>query len=253
MSVKVSQPAQHSDEVRLMFTRIASRYDLLNRVMTLGRDRHWRRETIRRLELAPSDRLLDVGSGTGDLAHEASRQQGDSQIIACDFTPAMLKVGRKRHDNHGIHWVVADARALPFADQTFDAVVSGFLLRNVADLDQTLAEQARILINEGRIASLDTTPPQANLLHPLLTIYLRWVIPALGRWFAGDVQAYRYLPETTRAFLEAQRLADVFQANGFKDVKFIRRMLGTIAIHWGRKATNADRSHSSSLTTMNGS
>jgi demethylmenaquinone methyltransferase/2-methoxy-6-polyprenyl-1,4-benzoquinol methylase len=222
-------------DVRDMFTRIAGRYDLLNRLMTLGQDRRWRRETIRSLQLLPGDTLLDVGTGTGDLAYEALRQQAQLRVIACDFTMAMIQHGQDQNESHRIDWLIADAQALPFAPEAFDAVTSGFLLRNVMDLQLSLAEQARILKSRGRVTSLDTTPPQPGPLRPLLNLYLRWIIPALGRWIARDESAYHYLPDTTRAFITAPGLAHSFRSCGFEEVGFVRRMLGSIAIHWGVK------------------
>jgi len=232
--------AKRAEEVRRMFTRIASRYNRLNRLMTFGQDRHWRRETIRSLALNPGEWLLDIGTGTGDLAYEAIRQRGQLRVIACDFTSAMIQYGQGLHEEQPIQWVIADAQSLPFASKTFDAVVSGFLLRNVVDLKRTLGEQARILKLEGRIACLDTTPPQAGPFRPLILLYLRWIIPTLGRWIAGDERAYRYLPDTTRDFLPAPELARVIQSCGFKAVSYVRRMLGTIAIHRGVKSKDDD-------------
>lgn len=235
-----ARPEEHATNVRSMFTRIAARYDLLNRLMTFGQDRRWRRAAIQALRLRQEERLLDVGAGTGDLAFEALRQQENLSVVACDFTAAMLAIGQLRDEEQRIQWIIADAHALPFATGSFDAAVSGFLLRNVSDLDHTLAEQARVLNGHGRIASLDTTPPSSNLLRPFMNIYFRWIIPALGRWLAGDVGAYRYLPETTRTFMPAQTLSKRFMANGFTRVQYKRKMFGTIAIHWGAKGSKDD-------------
>ena len=232
---------KHAENVRRMFTRIANRYDLLNRLMTLGQDRRWRRETIRSLQLLPNDWLLDVGTGTGDLAFEALTQEEHLHIVACDFTSAMIRLGQVRPEGQDILWIIADAQALPFRHNAFNAVVSGFLLRNVEDVNYSLAEQTRILKRGGRIASLDTTPPAPGPFQALVHLYLRWIIPALGRWIAGDERAYRYLPDTTQAFIPAPELAQIFQTSGFSDVGFIQRMLGTIAIHWGVKKT--DKTH----------
>ena len=232
-----SSTLTHRQEVRRMFSRIASRYDLLNRLMTLGQDRRWRRQALRGLNLSAREKLLDIGTGTGDLAFEACDRIAGLWIVACDFTPAMIQHAQRRQKSRRIHWVVADAQALPFADGSFDAAVSGFLLRNVSDLDRTLSEQARILAREGRAASLDTTPPEANFLKPFLQLYLNRIIPILGRWFARDEAAYRYLPETTQAFLPAAVLAKQFRTNGFDAVDYSRRMFGTIAIHQARKAS----------------
>jgi len=230
-----SVDARSADEVRDMFTRIATRYNLLNRLMTLGQDRAWRRETIRQLDLRQGDRLLDLGTGTGDLAFEALHQTDELRVVASDFTPQMINIGKVRPEGYRLMWVIADAHHLPFTDDAFDAVVSGFLLRNVIDLDAALREQVRILRYAGRIASLDTTPLSTGILRPLLEFFLRRVIPLLGSVFAGDPAAYRYLPETTERFLTAEMLAERLEVAGFDGIYFIRRMFGTIAIHWAKK------------------
>ncbi len=230
-----SVEARNANEVRDMFTRIAARYNLLNRLMTLGQDHTWRRETIQQLNLRAGDLLLDVGTGTGDLAFEALHQIDELRVVASDFTPGMINIGKVKPEGHRPMWVIADAQHLPFTDNVFNAVVSGFLLRNVIDLDVALREQARILRHAGRIASLDTTPLSTGILRPLLEFFLQRVIPFLGNVFAGDRAAYRYLPETTEHFLAAEALAERLKVAGFNGVHFIRRMFGTIAVHWAKK------------------
>lgn len=230
-----SVDARTADEVRDMFTRIATRYNLLNSLMTLGQDRSWRRETIRQLNLRPGDRLLDLGTGTGDLAFEALHQTNELRVVASDFTPRMINIGKVRPEGHRLMWVIADAHHLPFTDDAFNAIVSGFLLRNVTNLNAALREQVRILRYAGRIASLDTTPLSSGILRPLLEFFLQRVIPHLGSVFAGDPAAYRYLPETTERFLPAETLAERLKAAGFDGIQFIRLMFGTIAIHSAKK------------------
>jgi len=221
--------------VRRMFGRIAPRYDLLNRLMTFGRDRTWRVELIRRLDLPAMPRVLDLGAGTGDLALEALKQSPSARVVAADFTPEMMRIGQRRAAAERVRWVVADAARLPFASSAFDAAVSGFLLRNVPEVDRVLQEELRVLHPGGRVASLDTTPPSRSWLHPLLTFYLHAVIPLLGRIFASDSEAYTYLPQSTEGFIEAGALAARMTAGGFREVSFARRMLGTIALHWGTR------------------
>lgn len=228
--------------MRYMFTRIAARYNLLNRLMTLGQDRAWRRETVQQLKLRSGDLLLDIGTGTGDLSFEALHQTDELRVVASDFTPQMINIGKARPEGHRLMWVIADAHNLPFSDDTFNAIVSGFLLRNVMDLDAAVHEQARILQYAGRIASLDTTPLSAGILRPLLEFFLQRVIPLMGSVFAGDRSAYRYLPETTEHFLPAEKLAERLKAAGFDGVHFIRRMFGTIAIHWAKKPGGQEKS-----------
>ncbi|MFM8322402.1 MAG: class I SAM-dependent methyltransferase [Chloroflexota bacterium] len=224
--------------VQGMFTQIAGRYDLMNRIMTGGQDVAWRREAIHRCALQPGQRLLDLGAGTGDLAREALRQSPGVQVTAADFTLEMMRIGRQRHaarDPHGLNWSAADATRLPFPAESFDAVVSGFLLRNVNDLPLSLSEQYRVLRPGGRFVSLDTTPPPNNLLKPFIRIHLHYIIPALGRLIAGQADAYTYLPESTEGFLRPEQTAVRLQEAGFEQVGFAPRMFGTMAIHWGRK------------------
>jgi demethylmenaquinone methyltransferase/2-methoxy-6-polyprenyl-1,4-benzoquinol methylase len=221
--------------VQSMFARIAGRYDLMNRLMTAGQDSRWRRMAIRLAALPPGGRLLDLGGGTGDLAFEALRQQPACLPVCADFTLQMLQVGRQRPDAGRLTWAGADALHLPFPDAAFDAVVSGFLLRNVSDLPAALAEQRRVLAPGGRIVALDTTRPPDNWLRPFMNFHLHTLIPALGRLVAGAAEAYTYLPESTRAFLSAEQLAARMVETGFRQVGFRRLMLGAVAIHWGTK------------------
>ncbi len=184
--------------IRELFGRIAPRYDLMNRLMTAGQDKRWREDVIRR-------------------AH---------------FTLEMMREGQKR----GIlPWLGADALQLPFRDRTFDSVVSGFLMRNVHDVQQALREQLRILKPGGHIVVLDTTKPKRNLLSPFIWTHFHIVLPVLGRLIAGQASAYSYLSQSTEGFLRAEQLAARMAAVGFHQIGFQVRMFGTIAIHWGQR------------------
>jgi demethylmenaquinone methyltransferase/2-methoxy-6-polyprenyl-1,4-benzoquinol methylase len=218
-----------------MFSRIAHRYDLMNRLMTAGQDIHWRQEVIHRTKLPTHGRLLDLGAGTGDLAREAVRQKPTSWVVATDFTLDMMRVGRANYTTSEVNWLVGDALCIPVPNDSFEAVVSGFLLRNVIDINQCLSEQYRVLKPGGYMVALDTTRPPQNILRPMINLYLHTIIPNLGRIITGDSDAYMYLPETTELFLEAEALAVKIKEAGFHQVEFHRLMLGTIAIHWGRK------------------
>ena len=220
--------------VQGMFERIAPRYDLLNRLMTAGQDRRWRRQVIRLAGLPDCGRLLDLGAGTGDLSGEALRQHPSCRPLAADFTPGMLRVGQPRYGDR-LDWCAADALRLPFPNESFDAVVSGFLLRNVVDLPQALSEQRRVLKPGGRLVALDTTRPPRSLLTPFIRFHMHTIIPFLGRIISGQADAYRYLPETSEGFLPAEDLQARIAAAGFGQVAFRRLMFGTIAIHWARK------------------
>jgi demethylmenaquinone methyltransferase / 2-methoxy-6-polyprenyl-1,4-benzoquinol methylase len=223
--------------VQSIFARIAKRYDLMNRLMTAGQDRSWRREVVRRASLPENGLLLDLGAGTGDLAFEAQNQYPGVRVLAADFTLEMMRIGQARQDNHNrsVDWCAADALHLPFPPNRFDAVVSGFLLRNVSDLDLALREQRRVLKTGGRIVILDTTRPARNLLTPFINLHLSFIIPGLGQIITGNREAYTYLPTSTRQFLTAETLAARLNQQGFQEVGFQRLMFSTIALHWGIK------------------
>lgn len=227
--------SERAQYVQGMFGRIAPRYDLMNRLMTAGQDVRWRKMVIQRARLPQRGRLLDLGAGTGDLAREALQQVPGCWPVAADFTMDMMRVGQARPGAVPIDWSAADAQRLPFPDESFDAVVSGFLLRNVSDVISSLAEQYRVLKPGGHIVALDTTPPPRNILAPFIRFHLHTVIPTLGRLVAGQGEAYTYLPDSTEGFLEPEQLAFRLAGVGFHQVGFQRLMLGTVAIHWGVK------------------
>ncbi len=227
--------AERANYIQEMFTRIAPRYDLMNQLMTFGQDVFWRREVIRRTKLPINGRLLDLGAGTGDLAREAKKQYPDCYSLAADFTLEMMRIGRAYPDSSRLDWSAADALHLPFPDQSYHAVVSGFLLRNVSDIRQALREQYRLLLPGGWMIALDTTRPNDNILSPFINLHLHHVIPRLGQWITGDGEAYRYLPDSTESFLSAEQLAERMLSVGFREVGFQRLMFGTVAIHWGTK------------------
>lgn len=220
--------------VQAMFEEIAPRYDLMNRLMTGGQDVRWREQVIHLARIPTNGRVLDLGAGTGDLAREALRQSPGCSVVAADFTLGMMQTGKKIHGaDHS--WAAADALHLPFPDNAFDAVVSGFLLRNVVDLPGALNEQMRVLQPGGRLVALDTTRPRSSLLSPFIRFHMRQVIPFLGGLLTGSRGAYTYLPTTSENFLLAEDLLVQFEAAGYEQAGFRRLMFGTTAIHWGIK------------------
>jgi demethylmenaquinone methyltransferase/2-methoxy-6-polyprenyl-1,4-benzoquinol methylase len=226
--------AKQAHNIQGVFTRIASRYDLMNRLMTFGQDLRWRREVIRRAALGPAAHLLDLGTGTGGLARAALRQFPAARLTAADFTVEMMRIGRRREPRPA--WISADAACLPFPPQTFDAAVSGFLVRNVPDVPGVLREQCRVLKPGGRIVILDTTRPRPGIFAPLVWLHLHVVIPLLARMVASHGKDYHYLRISTENFLPAEALAIHMEASGFREVGFRRLMFGTVAIHWGVRA-----------------
>lgn len=224
---------ERARENQAMFARIAPRYDVMNRLMTAGLDVSWRCELIQRAQLAPNARVLDIGTGTGDIATAIQQQYPSATTIAADYTFEMMNAGKQR--GRALLWNSADALQLPFASETFDAVVSGFLLRNVTDLDRALREQYRVLKPNGHWVALDTTRPEKNLLSPFIQFHLQTIIPTLGRLVTGQASAYAYLTTSTKNFYRAEDLAEHARQAGFREVGFARKNFGTIAIHWGQK------------------
>ncbi len=218
-----------------MFDSIAGQYDLMNRVMTLGQDQRWRRFVVAKAGDAKQGRVLDLATGTGDIAALYKASYPEATVIGGDFAQNMLAEARKRFADRDISWQACDGNFLPFADNLFEAVTFGYLLRNVDHVPTVLAEVHRVLKKGGRIVCLDTTPPRKNILYPFIRAYLRWGIPLMGRFIASDEAAYAYLTGSTMGFYQAEELTAAFRQAGFEKVGFKRFMMGTIAVHWGEK------------------
>jgi demethylmenaquinone methyltransferase/2-methoxy-6-polyprenyl-1,4-benzoquinol methylase len=221
--------------VQNMFDRIAGRYDLMNRVMTFGQDQRWREFVIQQTQLPPGGALLDLATGTGDIAFAALNADPSAQVIGADFSVGMMLVGRKRTKGSVVRWSGADALNLPFPTDSFDAVTAGYLMRNVIDIPRAFSEQMRVLKPGGRLVLLDTAPPPDNLLRPFILLYLKYGIPMLGRLISGNPDAYEYLPESTQKFKTPDELAALMRAAGFDHVAYKTFMFGTTAVHWGAK------------------
>ncbi len=224
---------ERAAHVREMFGQISGRYDRMNRLIAFGQDRSWRKHAIREAALPPGGLLLDVGSGTGDIAIEALRRDSTLRVMAVDFSFQMMQVGRRRSDGQRISWCHTDALELPFPDATFDAVTSGYLVRNVIDVRRAFEEQMRVVKPGGRVVCLETSPARRNALRPLVLFHLKVVIPLLGYLIARNRGAYMYLPQSTQAFKTPDQLALIMESIGLKDVSYHRFMLGTMAVHTG--------------------
>jgi demethylmenaquinone methyltransferase / 2-methoxy-6-polyprenyl-1,4-benzoquinol methylase len=221
--------------VRRMFDAIASRYDLMNRVMTLGQDQRWRRFVVAQARPPQAGVILDLATGTGDIAALFAETHPENRVVGGDFSLKMLEQAKRRFAGYSVAWHACDANVLPFAGDTFAAVTFGYLLRNVDEAAHVLREVHRVLQPGGRVVCLDTTPPARNLLYPLVRFYLRFGIPLLGRLLADDKAAYAYLTGSTMDFHDAETLAALFRGAGFARVGYEKFMLGTIAVHWGEK------------------
>lgn len=228
MTCEMSSRDAH--RVRAMFGRIVPRYDLLNRLMSLGMDRRWRRRAA--ASARPRDAIaLDLGVGTGDMALEL-RRRGAARVVAVDFSSAMLSAAsRKMAAVDGISLFLADALRLPFPDETFDVVSSAFLLRNLADLPRGLAEMGRVLRPGGRLVCLDMTQPPPGPFGAAYRFYFSRLLPPLAGALSGDRAAYRYLPHSLRGFPDAGRLAVLLHEAGLEEVRVRRLGGGAVALH----------------------
>ena len=228
------QGKERAAYVQGMFDRIAGRYNLMNRLMTGGQDIRWRRFVVKQAALKPGDWLLDLATGTGDIAFEALRAVGDLHVVGGDFSLGMMLVGQNEPLGNRVGWCGSDALNLPFPDNQFDALTAGYLIRNVIDIPRAFAEQLRVLKPGGRVVILDSSPPRGPL-KPLIEIHLRTIIPLLGRLVSSDPAAYQYLPESTQAFKTPDELVAIMRQAGFANVKYRTFMFGTMAVHWGIK------------------
>jgi demethylmenaquinone methyltransferase/2-methoxy-6-polyprenyl-1,4-benzoquinol methylase len=248
-----------------MFERIAHRYDLMNQLMTLGRDRAWRRYTVSQLDLgltslapgqrpgetaAPNPRsplVLDVATGTGELALETLRQRPDARVVGLDFVPGMLAWAQLKAASTALSLsdgpnlpslalLAGDALDIPFPNGAFDAVVTGFALRNVTDIPAAFSEMARVTRSGGRVACLEIAKPRTPFFRQLFALYFYRLVPLIGGWVTGQRSAYTYLPHSLTAFLTPDEIVDVMHCTGWRDVRYKRLMMGTVAVHVGVRA-----------------
>ena len=224
-----------------MFDRIAGVYDLLNTVMTAGLHHAWRTRAVRLAQIGPGARVLDVATGTGDLAFAlAGAVAPGGQVMATDFSERMLGVARAkatdRHVGAEVSFEFANALALPFDDDEFDAATVGFGVRNFSDLQQGLRELARVVKPGGRVVILEMTTPRRPPLSTFFSLWFDRIVPVLGR-VAGDPDAYSYLPDSVRRFPGPETLAGMLWEAGLRDVRYVLTAGGIIALHAGRVST----------------
>ena len=220
--------------VREMFSRIAGHYDRANRVNSLGRDQAWRRLAVRAAGVAPTDRVLDVACGTGDLAG-AFWRAGTKDVTGLDFVPDMLAVAGRKFAHAPIQWVAGDAMELPFEDASFDIVSIGFGLRNLADTARGLGEFHRVLRPGGRLVVLEFARPGGMILGALGRFFIRRVVPVAGAIITGDRDgAYRYLAASVDQYFTFAQLRALMAQAGFADVRTAETMaMGAVGVHVG--------------------
>ncbi len=230
---------EKADLVRGVFDSVASRYDIMNDLMSGGMHRLWKRYTIQHANARPGQVILDLAGGTGDLAREFARIVGDrGRVVLADINAAMLEHGRRRLVDAGIAGNVelaqVDAEALPFADNTFDRISIAFGLRNVTNKEAALAEMHRVLKPGGKLLILEFSEP-AQAIKPAYDLYSFKVLPLLGKLVARDPDSYQYLAESIRMHPDQETLLGMMQDAGFERCRFNNLTAGVVALHTGYK------------------
>jgi len=233
-------PAEKSAYVRRMFGTIAARYDLLNRMMTFGLDQGWRRFAVAQvLPTSPRGRhqALDVATGTGDFLPILHSADPDALVIGLDFSLPMMQAGDAKIEatsGRGAY-VGGDALSLPFPDDSFDLITTGFGMRNVADLMSALREMHRVAKPGARMACLEVARPRSVLLRWGHRFYFTRIVPLLGALVGGNIEAYTYLPQSAEQFPPPEHLRDLLRAAGWRHVRYQLLGLGAVAVHIAEK------------------
>lgn len=227
------------NQVEAMFNNIAPTYDLLNHTLSFGVDRMWRNKAIRHIRQHTCNTILDVATGTGDFAILAAQRLPQARITGIDISQEMMNVGKEKvrqaHLEDRIDFRYEDCANLSFPENTFDAVISSFALRNFENLYECLTEMHRVLRPTGVISVVDLCTPVSFPMKQLFHIYSRWFMPAVGKLISHDNSAYTYLPETMAAVPQGQTMADIFTQAGFTQVKYKRLLFGMCMLYTATK------------------
>jgi len=232
---RFSSPERKRQYVRGLFSTIADRYDLITVLLSYGQDKRWKRRLVSMAPPAASARILDLASGTGDIAFEMAAAGG--HVTALDITPRMLEIARRKPQSFSgrVSYVVGDMMALPFPDASFGIVTTGYGLRNVPELSAALAEIGRVLVPGGVLLSLDFDKPPNPLTRGIYLGYLTIVGSALGAFLHGDPDTYRYIPESIRRYPGAAGVCVLARRAGFRSCEHRSVFGGLMAIHAARK------------------
>ena len=220
-----------------VFDSVATRYDLMNDLMSFGLHRLWKRFAVEMAGIRPGQRILDLAGGTGDLARRLHGRVADGDVVLCDINAAMLDTGRSRLLDagiaRGVRYVQADAERLPFPDRSFDRVIIAFGLRNVTRKESALAEMFRVLKPGGRTLVLEFSSVTVPALKPLYDAYSFRILPWLGERVAGDAGSYRYLAESVRMHPDQDSLRQMMEQAGFERCDYFNLSAGVVAVHRG--------------------
>lgn len=229
------QGTQKARYVSGMFARIAGRYDLMNVLMSFGRDGAWRRFTVNKARPKPGDLALDVATGTGRIAQEIARR--GARAVGIDFCAPMMVQGRIEGvgAEEPVFFAGADALSLPFDDNTFNCVTTGFAMRNVTDIEGAFREMCRVVKPGGRIVCMEVGKPRLAITRLFHNFYTRRIIPLAGKLIAGDSDAYTYLPSSMGKFPPPEELARIMRKAGIKNIEWKQLTFGAVAVHWGTK------------------
>jgi demethylmenaquinone methyltransferase/2-methoxy-6-polyprenyl-1,4-benzoquinol methylase len=231
--------AEKESRVKGVFSKVASRYDVMNDAMSLGVHRLWKDEMLRMLAPKAGAHMLDVAGGTGDIAFRFLKKCEGGTVTVCDINPQMLEEGRKNALNrgitHSIDWQCGNAESLPFEDNSFDYYTIAFGIRNVTHIDKALAEAHRVLKPGGRFLCLEFSKVTQPVLAKCYDLYSFHVIPKLGGLIAGDADSYQYLVESIRKFPNQEHFKQMITDAGFSNTKYRNLTFGTVALHSGWK------------------
>ncbi len=227
------------EQVAEMFDRIADRYDFMNRFLSARTDIGWRKKAIRLLKKDKPQLILDIATGTGDMALMAYKMLKPAKIVGIDISAQMLEVGRKKIEKEGLGDKIelqgGDSETINFAENTFDAVMAAFGVRNFENLEKGLTEMLRVLKPGGQLVILEFSTPKRKAVRGLYNLYMGIVAPQVARWFRQNKEAYQYLNESSNAFPDRQLLVDILNKIGYSDTRFKSLSLGICCIYTGRK------------------
>lgn len=233
----LDQPGSKKEQVTNMFNNISGSYDLLNRMLSLGIDVRWRKVLVKKLQTNKPTDILDVATGTADLAIAIAKAIPSAQVIGLDIAEEMLQIGRKKINQEGLTsrltLVAGDAENLPYPDESYDAITVAFGVRNFEDLERGIAEMQRVLRPGGRLFVLEFSQPKGWFFRPIFQLYFKYLLPLIGRLTSKDARAYDYLFESVQAFPEGETFLEMMRKQGFGQTSWTSLTFGTCSIYEG--------------------